>query len=138
MPARLAAPQDSNVTAKLTVATVAGQALATEGGFAFLNVRASVVMDQFFGNSNKRVAAVFSLAAKLEPCIVFIGADAPAPDTGSVLCTPRDCCSSSLMKLPGTFADKLHARATAPARGIHEQCEISAARLWKTCQNVWE
>jgi SpoVK/Ycf46/Vps4 family AAA+-type ATPase len=46
-----------------------------EGKFAFLNVRASVVMDQYFGNSNKKVAAVFSLAAKLQPCIIFIGAD---------------------------------------------------------------
>ena len=45
-----------------------------EGGLSFLNVRASVVMDQYFGNSNKKVAAVFSLAAKLQPCIIFIGA----------------------------------------------------------------
>ena len=49
------------------------QALAEEGSFAFLNVRASAVMDMHFGNSNKNVAAVFSLASKLQPCIIFVG-----------------------------------------------------------------
>ena len=63
----------------LTWRTRPVQALAKEGSFAFLNVRASAVMDMHFGNSNKNVAAVFSLAAKLQPCIIFVGAQTPVP-----------------------------------------------------------
>ena len=49
------------------------QALAKESGAAFINVRASNVQSKWFGESQKHVAAIFSLAQKIEPVISFIG-----------------------------------------------------------------
>ncbi len=40
--------------------------------YRFLNLDASALQDKWFGESQKLVGAVFSLAKKLQPCIVFI------------------------------------------------------------------
>lgn len=48
------------------------KALAHEGGATFINVHISTLTNKWYGDSNKLVNAVFSLAAKLEPAIVFI------------------------------------------------------------------
>ena len=48
------------------------KAVAHESGACFINLHISTLTEKWFGDSNKLVNAVFSLARKLEPTIVFI------------------------------------------------------------------
>jgi ATPase family AAA domain-containing protein 1 len=52
--------------------TMLAKALAAEAGAAFINVRASTLQSKWFGDTNKLVTAVFTLAYKLQPAIIFI------------------------------------------------------------------
>lgn len=49
------------------------QALANEAGCSFINVRASGLQSKWFGETQKLVQALFTLAYKIQPCIIFIG-----------------------------------------------------------------
>lgn len=59
------------------------KAVATEGGATFLSVDASVIENKWLGESEKNARAVFTLARRLAPCVIFID------EVLCVLCTSR-------------------------------------------------
>lgn len=52
--------------------TLIAKATAREAGTRFINLDVSILTDKWYGESQKLAAAVFSLAIKLQPCIIFI------------------------------------------------------------------
>lgn len=48
------------------------KATAKETNTRFINLDVSILTDKWYGESQKLTAAVFSLAVKLQPCIIFI------------------------------------------------------------------
>eukprot|EP01061_Rhynchopus_euleeides_P004866 TRINITY_DN14067_c0_g1_i1.p1 TRINITY_DN14067_c0_g1~~TRINITY_DN14067_c0_g1_i1.p1 ORF type:complete len:926 (+),score=319.97 TRINITY_DN14067_c0_g1_i1:368-2779(+) len=52
--------------------TMMAKAIATSVKAAFLNISASSITSKWYGEGEKHVSAMFSLAAKLSPCIIFI------------------------------------------------------------------
>lgn len=52
--------------------TMIARAMAKEAGARFINLSVSSLVDKWYGESQKRAEAVFSLAVKLQPAIIFI------------------------------------------------------------------
>ncbi|XP_022200861.1 ATPase family AAA domain-containing protein 1 [Nilaparvata lugens] len=52
--------------------TLIAKATAKEAGTRFINLDVSILTDKWYGESQKLASAVFSLAVKIQPCIIFI------------------------------------------------------------------
>ncbi|XP_023029354.1 no mitochondrial derivative [Leptinotarsa decemlineata] len=52
--------------------TLIAKATAREAGTRFINLDLSILTDKWYGESQKLASAVFTLAVKLQPCIIFI------------------------------------------------------------------
>ncbi|KAH8249061.1 hypothetical protein KR032_005504, partial [Drosophila birchii] len=52
--------------------TLIAKAIAKDAGMRFINLDVSVLKDKWYGESLKLASAVFTLAEKLKPCIIFI------------------------------------------------------------------
>uniref|UniRef100_A0A4W5QQR7 Outer mitochondrial transmembrane helix translocase n=1 Tax=Hucho hucho TaxID=62062 RepID=A0A4W5QQR7_9TELE len=52
--------------------TLIAKATAKDAGFRFINLQPSTLTDKWYGESQKLASAVFSLAVKLQPSIIFI------------------------------------------------------------------
>ncbi|CAL4906156.1 unnamed protein product [Urochloa decumbens] len=52
--------------------TMLAKAVATEAGANFINVSISSIMSKWFGEPEKYVKAIFSLASKISPAVIFV------------------------------------------------------------------
>lgn len=52
--------------------TLIAKAIAKDAGMRFINLDVGVLTDKWYGESQKLATAVFTLAKKLQPCIIFI------------------------------------------------------------------
>ncbi|CAI6252347.1 unnamed protein product [Periconia digitata] len=84
--------------------TLLAKAVAKESGCSVLEVSGSQIHDKYVGEGEKNVTAIFSLARKLSPCIVFLDeADAvlSSRDSGRERASGRDILNQFLKEWDG-------------------------------------
>ena len=90
--------------------TLLAKAVAKESGATVLEVSGSDVYDKYVGEGEKNVRAIFTLAAKLSPCVVFIDeADAilgARSGAGSNRTSHRELINQFLREWDGLTTDK--------------------------------
>jgi SpoVK/Ycf46/Vps4 family AAA+-type ATPase len=52
--------------------TMLAKAVATEGGATFLTIDTSTIENKWLGESEKNARAVFALARRLAPCVIYL------------------------------------------------------------------
>ncbi|RKP24541.1 P-loop containing nucleoside triphosphate hydrolase protein, partial [Syncephalis pseudoplumigaleata] len=52
--------------------TMLAKAVAAESGSSMLEIKGSDIYDKYVGESEKNVRAIFSVARKMAPCVIFI------------------------------------------------------------------
>lgn len=52
--------------------TMIARGIASQSGFRFINLQMSFLLNKWYGESQKYTAAIFSLARKLQPSVIFI------------------------------------------------------------------
>lgn len=52
--------------------TMLAKAVATEGGATFLTIDTSTIENKWLGESEKNARAVFQLARRLAPCVIYL------------------------------------------------------------------
>ncbi|CAH9145531.1 unnamed protein product, partial [Cuscuta epithymum] len=52
--------------------TMMAKAIANEAGASFINISMSTISSKWFGEDEKNVRALFTLAAKVSPTIIFV------------------------------------------------------------------
>lgn len=64
--------------------TMIAKATARAAGMRFINLDVSILTDKWYGESQKLASAVFSLAVKLQPCIIFIDEIGEYPELADI------------------------------------------------------
>lgn len=96
------------------------KAVATEGGATFLSVDASVIENKWLGESEKNARAVFTLARRLAPCVIFID------EVLLLLCV---CCVSCVVCLACGYVAVISRVAGGGRRGWCGRCWRLGQRL---------
>ena len=104
--------------------TMLAKAVAHESGASFINLHISTLTEKWYGDSNKLVRAVFSLAKKLQPAIIFID------EIDAVLGTRRsgEHEASGMVKAEYVVTDAQ--RSTPPSQTDHADNERRFMTLW--------
>lgn len=92
--------------------TMISKCVAKSANARFINLSLSLLMDKYFGESEKIVAATFSLARKIRPCIIFMDEiDAVLRNRSLLTSDSTSCLKAQLLSLwDGLMADQLHSQ----------------------------
>ena len=101
--------------------TMLARALARESGACFINLHISTLTEKWYGDSNKLAAAVFSLARKLQPTIVFID------EIDAVLGTRRSGEHEASGQVKAEFMTHWDGLSSATADGVAQRICILGA-----------
>jgi len=86
--------------------TLLARALASEAGASFLHITQSVIKSKWYGEAEKNANAVFTLARKRSPCIIFIDeVDALMSDRGDTSAHNNNVLNEMMQEWDGLIQD---------------------------------
>ncbi len=86
--------------------TTIAKAIAKEAGATFLNITSSAVTSKWHGDSERLIAALFSVAAKVKPCVIFVD------EIDALLGTRSDADANHAQKVKNEFTAQWDGLAT--------------------------